>query len=158
MIDPVQIELLMHEFDDPWPEQNPAEGGRAGLGVVGGITMASFAAAAYMTLTNKWDSVVSPRKAQIGEALLFSAAAPAGAALGALPGSRRAAAIGALTGVLIAEVPLVIWPHLVREGNRMGEAFALRPGRRILGWAWTIGIPVIGAIVGVNVAQARAGQ
>ena len=156
MIDPVQIELLMNEFDDPWPEENPAEGGRAGLGVLGGITMASFAAAAYMTLANKWDAVVSPRRAQIGEAVLFSMAAPAGAALGAMNGYRKAAAIGALTGVVVAEIPLVIWPHLVREGGRMGEAFTLRPGRRILGWAWTIGVPVLGAIIGVNVAQARS--
>lgn len=150
MIEQTHVSALV---DDMRVEENPAVGGRAGLGALGGITIGSFAAAAYLTLADKWERPTSPRVAQLYEALLFSLAAPAGAALGALPGRRRGAAVGALTGVLVAELPLVAWPEIVRRSETADEAFTLRPRRRLLGWTWSIGVPVLGAILGANFAN-----
>lgn len=154
MIESAHVSALVDDFS---AEENPAVGGRAGLGALGGITIGSFAAAAYLTLADKWDKPTSPRVAQLYEMALFGLAAPTGAALGALPGRRRGAAVGALIGVAVAELPLLAFPDLLRRGDTAAEAFTFRPQRRLLGWAWSIGVPVLGAILGANFANEHRG-
>lgn len=124
----------------PAPIANPdlPTGGRAALGAAAGLSFAMLAAAAWAKLEHdQWDPNIPTRRARWGLAGAWLLGATAGASVAARPGTRYAAAVGTALGVVVTQVPLILDPAFVNN-------------HPILGNIWQYGVPIAGAVLGVN--------
>lgn len=123
-------------------------GGRAALGATVGMAAVSIAAMAWSRLSYKqWDPnrlesglMIQPRQARAVLAGAAAIGAAGGAALMARDGYKKAAAIGAVLGVAISQVPFFMDP-----------GFPVR--HKIIGNIWQIGLPIAGAVLGANAVK-----
>ena len=128
----------MYEEFETELEINP-KGGRAALGVVAGLGLATFAASAWARLErDTWRvNEIGSSSVRLKLAGVYLVAGAIGAGLGARPGTRMGAVVGTALGVIAAQAPILWDPFLIKRYPIMGNI-------------WQYGVPIGGALLGVN--------
>lgn len=137
------IEMMETEADtaeDMWLRANPAPvGGRAALGTLAGLGIATLVGAAWARIERDTWFVnrIGERdvRMKLAGGQLFLA--PIGAASLARPGTRLAAGIGAAVGVVAGQMPLLLDPMLVQRFP-------------ILGNLWQYTVPIGATLLAIN--------
>ena len=131
-----EMDVNFHELREPNPLPS---GGRAALGTAAGLSFATLAAAAWSRLQEEtWDPDPYPtRRSRARFAGILLAGSTVGAIVGSQKGTRKAAVVGGALGIVVSQIPLILDP-----------AFVTR--HPVLGNIWQYGLPVAGAVLGVN--------
>lgn len=120
----------------------PPEGARAALGSAVGLAISAIAASVWSKTVNQtWNfNADADRRRRWGLAGVTLVAATAGASIAARRGTKRSAGIGAALGTMLGQVP-VIWDPSIANTHP------------VLTNVWQYGMPVAGALLGVNVTR-----